>query len=268
MPAFEGLRVLRAYEVDHPDDEISDIVTIVRRVEPSVASFDLDAALVLDGIVPKTAPHDGVMFYRECLGSVLLVEVPEWAKLMTLGRGRFIKRLKSEDFRDIRSLFRQARLLDEPASSEDIRWWDDIQGRVRLHHDSQKLARARAAELLTMELERSRMSDAGLELEPRWMAIEDNTVGYDVLSYTAGPFGPVSKLIEVKSTIASPLRFYVTRNEWEQAFQVGQAYQFQIWDLQKSPPALYERSVGDVEPHIPSDSGLGRWASVLIPVGN
>lgn len=45
-------------------------------------------------------------------------------------------------------------------------------------------------------------------------------------------------MIEVKSTIASPLRFIVSRNEWEQADKFGPAYLFHVWDMQKNPPVL------------------------------
>ena len=267
MPAFEGLRILRAHFQRRPEEQVCRLVEIVRNTEPNVASYDLDAAIVLHDLVPKDTPHTGVMFYRVCLGAVLLKELPEWAKLMTLGRGRFIKRLSSEEYRDVRSLFRQARLLDEPPSTGDVEWWDDIQAHVRTNTDAEKVRRARAAEQLSIEYERERLAKLGLPLEPRWMAIEDNTAGYDVLSYNPGPFGPLNKLIEVKSTIASPLRFFLTRNEWEQASKFGKAYIFHVWDIQKPPAVLYEKTVEQIAPHVPQDNKKGQWKTALIPVG-
>lgn len=267
MPAFEGLRVLRAHFQRRPEEQLCRLVELVRNTDPNVASYDLDAAIVLHDLVPKYAPHTGVIFYRTCLGVVLLKELPEWTKLMTLGRGRFIKRLNSEEYRDVRSLFRQARLLDEPPSAGDVEWWDDIQAHVRLQSDGEKMRRARAAEQLSIEYERKRLTQLGLPLEPRWMAIEDNTVGYDVLSYNSGPFGPLNKLIEVKSTIASPLRFFLTRNEWEQASKFGKAYVFHVWDIRKQPAVLYEKTVEQIAPHVPQDSEKGQWKTALIPVG-
>ncbi|RCN11136.1 hypothetical protein C3O69_02469 [Pseudomonas aeruginosa] len=267
MPAFEGLRILRVHVARRPEEQLCRLVEIVRSTEPYVASYDLDAAVFLHDLVPKDAPHTEVIFYRVCLGAVLLIELPEWAKLMTLGRGRFIKRLGSEEFRDVRSLFRQARLLDEPPSADDVDWWDDIQAHVRLQHDAEKMRRGRAAEQLSIAHERERLAKLGLSLEPRWMAIEDNTVGYDVLSYNSGKFGPLNKLIEVKSTIASPLRFFLTRNEWDQAKKFGPAYVFHVWDMQKEPAVLYEKTVEQIAHHVPQDSKKGQWKTALIPVG-
>jgi hypothetical protein len=122
-------------------------------------------------------------------------------------------------------------------------------------------------ELRTTRETRNNLAKLGLPLEPRWMAIEDNTVGYDVLSYNPGKFGPLNKLIEVKSTIASPLRFFLSRNEWEQASKFGKAYVFHVWDIQKQPAVLYEKTVEQIAPHVPQDNNKGHWKTALIPVG-
>lgn len=268
MPAFEGLRVLRIYIRQRPGDDLAEIVRLIRKVEADAHTLDLDAALQINDHVAASAPIDGVAFYRVCLSSILVRDLPEWAKLVTLGRGRFIKRLKAAEYRDVRSLFRQARLLDEYPSLDDIEWWDALQAHVRASQNGDAMKRARVAEKLTLDYEAEQLRKAGLNAEPRWMSIEDNTVGYDVLSYTPSEFGPINRLIEVKSTIASPLRFYVSRNEWEKALEFGEAFVFHIWDLQREPPRLYERQVAQVLPHIPHDNEKGRWSNALIPVGS
>ncbi len=74
-------------------------------------------------------------------------------------------------------------------------------------------------------------------------------------------------MIEVKSTTVSPLRFILTRNEWNKAAQAGEAYIFHVWDMSKEPPILHVRTVADVAPHIPSDNGRGKWSNVAVPVG-
>ena len=266
MPAFEGLRILRIYMQNRPSEDLASLTRIIRQVESDAHTLDLDAALLINDHVPLV-PTDGTAFYRVCLSNILIHNLPEWAKLVTLGRGRFIKRLKAVEFRDVRSLFRQARLLDEPPTLDDVEWWDTLQAHVRTQQNVDAMKRARAAEKLTLEYEFEQLRQAGLDIVPRWMSIEDNTVGYDVLSYSPGDFGPVNRLIEVKSTIASPLRFYVTRNEWESALEFGEAFVFHIWDLQREPPLLYERTVEQVLPHIPQDNEKGRWANAVIPVG-
>lgn len=115
------------------------------------------------------------------------------------------------------------------------------------------------------------MKSLGITEEPVWTAIEDNTAGYDVLSYEKNDFGLINKLIEVKSSMASPLRFFVSRNEWEQAVKFGDAYHFHIWDMKQtkpiqSNPILYERMAADIAPHIPNDNAKGKWKNAEIPL--
>jgi SNF2-related domain/Domain of unknown function (DUF3883) len=99
-----------------------------------------------------------------------------------------------------------------------------------------------------------------------WVAIEDNTVGYDVRSFDFAGEDLVPKLIEVKSTVVSPIQFFLTRNEWDNAVELGAAYHFHIWDMRKSPPVLYERTASQVAAHVPSDNLKGVWKLAQIPV--
>ena len=267
ISAFEALRLTRLALATVPDLRIEDCPAAVIAHTPAASAYDLEAAMHLHGIVTEDVSHESVTFYRECIIAVLLLKMPTFTKLMTRGRGRFIKSLDTNEFRDILSVFREAHVLDEPPSNADVAWWDTIQGRVRLNNDQEVMARARAAEKLSLEHEQAELVKLGIEQSPRWIAIEDNFVGYDVLSYRHTPEGVQTRLIEVKSTIASPLRFIVTRNEWNTAEKVGDAYLFHVWDLAKSPPELFIRTVEQVRPHIPEDNEKGEWKSASIPVG-
>ena len=74
-------------------------------------------------------------------------------------------------------------------------------------------------------------------------------------------------MIEVKSTVSSPLRFILTRNEWDHAVKAGAAYLFHVWDMTMKPPMMHERTVAQVAPHIPSDNEKGKWKTADIPLG-
>ncbi len=234
---------------------------------PQAQNYDLEAALELHALVSADAPHGDVLFYRECILAVMLLKMPAFARLMTLGRGRFIKRIKGDEYRDIRSVFREAKLLEDPPTIGDIAWWDTIQGRVRLNFDQERLIRARHAESLSLTYEQGELAKLGIDRAPVWMAIDDNTAGYDVLSYRPAEVGERNLLIEVKSTVASPLRFIITRNEWINADQVGESYLFHVWDMDKDPAVLHIRTVDQIRPHIPVDSEKGQWKTAEIPVG-
>src|SRR5262249_37569117 len=152
-------------------------------------------------------------------------------RMMTLGRQKFVLKLS----RDEQQCFREAGLLARPPSQPVRLWWDRISGQARLAADQIKLEQGRAAEILSISRETERLRRIGIQREPIWISVEDNTAGYDVLSYDSGVVEPTNRLIEVKSTTASPLRFNLTRNEWNKALEFGTSYHFHIWDMQAVP---------------------------------
>jgi len=96
----------------------------------------------------------------------------------------------------------------------------------------------------------------------RWVAIDDNTVGYDILSHALHDGSEVNRLIEVKTTQANPPRMSISRNEWNTAEQFGSVFEFHLWTLPACDLTIL--SVDDVRAHIPADIGKGKWESVEI----
>lgn len=262
MPAFEGLRALRIQARLNTALSIAELVSIVHRIDPDADGYDFEAAITLHEIVTPGIPCEGITFYQECVTTLLLHKRPIWGRMITLGRTRFVNKLD----RDERSIFREAGLLIDPPTDEVVKWWDNIKAQFRLDADQAKMDTARIGEKLSIAFEKKRLLSIGIKVDPQWTAIDDETAGYDVLSFNKNEFGLINKLIEVKSTIASPLRFFLSRNEWEKALGFKDAYHFHIWDLKKEIPVLYERTVSDIEPHIPQDNQKGKWKTVEIPV--
>lgn len=261
ISAFEGLRALRLRRVSHPYLSLADLAHLVRQVDPDGGSHDFEAAFHLEIIVATTAPAtEASGFYRHCIEAAIPAFRPLWGRIITLGRRKFEQKLS----RDEAQCFRSAGLLDVPPTPEIIGWWDRVAGHARLRADQEKMARARQAEQLSLEYEAWRLARLAIGKDPIWMAIEDNTAGYDIHSFDIGTDEPVNRLIEVKSTIMSPLRFRLTRHEWDTAVKYGTAYNFHIWNMQALQ--LYELSVADILPHVPTDNERGKWENVEIPV--
>ena len=262
MGAFEALRLVRISRVDFPEKDFFGVVEIVTTVQGGGAAFDYEAAFHLDTIVaPVTPTLEAIIFYRECIQASILQHRPMWVRTIPLGRRKFAQKLE----RDESQCFSSAGLLEELPSTATIEWWDRISAQTRSHLDNIKMAQARDAERRSLEHESARIARLGIEQKPVWMSIEDNTAGYDILSFDRGAEGSIARVLEVKSTIASPLRFFVTRNEWETCQKMGSAYHFHIWDMRTG--TLFERTGTDVASHIPRDQGRGRWSNVEIKLG-
>lgn len=261
MSAFEGLRILRLRQISYPEANLVELADLVRRVDPDGASHDFDAAFKLDPIVvPAAAAHEVPGFYQHCIEAAIPAFRPLWGRIITLGRSVFVQKLT----RDEVQCFRAAGLLEDPPTRPTISWWDRAAAIARLRSDQEKMERARLAEEMSLDYEARRMRTLGIDRAPVWMSIEDNTAGYDIQSFDAGSEGPIARLIEVKSTIASPLRFFLSRNEWETAKKFGSAYHFHVWDIQGQQ--LHERTMAEILPHIPTDNEKGKWSNAMIPI--
>lgn len=260
--AFEGLRLIRRRLLENCDMAIADVTAAIIATEPDAPSLDLEASCELHEIVDG-CDLERQNFYRHCIRGVILTRFPVWVKTIRRGRLVFAAKLEIDDY----SIFDNAGLLTNPPPLDVVEWWDTIGHEVKLETDLEKMAQARVAEKLSWDAEKARLLALGIETDPVWVGLDDNTAGYDVLSYEPAEPENTNKLIEVKSTMASPLRFYVTRNEWNQALKSRDAYFFHIWDMLQAPPKLYVRTVAQVEPHIPSDNDKGKWSNAEILVG-
>jgi len=261
--AFEALRILRSKRQGSTELGLQELAALIKRIDADSSGLEFAASLALDVLIPEDAPHSVPhLFFRTCIYQVLIKADQRWARVITLGRERFVSVLD----RDEQQCFRAALLMEDPPDDEVVEWWDSLSAFMRQLSEGQKQNRGRAAERLTMAHEATRLQTLGISLRPRWIAIEDNTAGYDVLSYELGSSGAIARLIEVKSSVASPLRFFVSRNEWEKATEVGEAYLFHVWDLASENPRLYVRTVRQIQPHIPVDQQKGKWTTAVIPL--
>jgi hypothetical protein len=259
MSAFEALRSIRIYRRNYPRLPVAELTNLIISIDPG--GFDYAAAGHLDRYVPASAePHKPATFYRACIEG-LIQQKPIWMKTVVLGRRKFTQKLS----RDEEQCFRLAGLLDDKLDSNVVDWWDMISSQMRRLSSEDAMRRARAAERLSLQYECKRLERFGILKPPIWMSIEDNTAGYDILSYDPGNIDPINKLIEVKSTVASPARFFVTRNEWNTALKFAPRYYFHIWDLHSD--RLYECTAAEIAMKIPSDNEpRGRWTTAEIRI--
>lgn len=263
LSSFAALQLIRTYQADHAELETAELVELIKGVEADAPSLDLEAASTLHETVHPDCPLDGQPFYQACIKEIVVTHQPIWAKSMRQGRIRFTDSLSKDD----RDVFAAAGLLESPPSEDVVTWWDDVVGHARLAIEIEKMEQARAAEKLTIDHEINRLQEIGIEREPVWKGLDDNYAGYDVLSYDLEDGKEVRRMIEVKSTVASPLRFILSRPEWKKADEVGEAYLFHVWDMAANPPNLYERTVEQIRPHIPTDNEKGKWSNAAIPIG-
>lgn len=209
-------------------------------------------------VTPQGARLLSLAGYESMLRQALLDHIdtarPPWVQCATYGRSQVMAFAGS----GVAQVMVEAGLANG-YGDDVVAFWDELAARARGLRDASLSRIGRKGERLTISHETARTGR-----EPKWVAINNNSDGYDVLSIV-GDGDSRSLSIEVKTTTQGRAgSFHLTRNEWEMA-QVRVFHVFHLWDVKSQPPRLAKLSVEDMAEHVPVDSGAGAWESVAIP---
>jgi len=260
MSVFEAASTLRAFRRRNPALADPELVQMLRSVRATLHSMDYDAGLALERALPNDLPDEPEQFFRACVDHLVASRTPFWTRLAPGGRDQVMRAVEPNAAQCLRA----AGLTEAPPSYATRLWWDKLATQIRADRDAALLAQGREAELWSFEREQKRLVSQGIKKEPVWAAIEDNSLGYDILSYDRGRDRITNKLIEVKSTSASPPRLILTRNEWETASAYGSALEFHLWQVDTRE--LFVIAPDEMRRNVPDDRGTGRWLQVEVVV--
>lgn len=259
MSAFVALIGLRRYLSDHPDAPVEEAAVSLQRSDADLAAADFVGALRLhEQLADHVDFSDPIVGLRDGLGILIETHRPWWCHFFPHGRQRLATALTQDELQT----FRSAGLFDENPALGVVQWWDTFASLIRTADDERNNAQGRHGERLSLHYERQRLANLGIYDEPKWIALDDNSAGYDIQSYDLTEYGPKNRLIEVKSSQRSPPRMILTRNEWSSAVKYGEAYVFHLWQLPSEE--LTVLTVADIAHHIPEDVGKGRWTELEI----
>ncbi|HEY4201698.1 MAG TPA: DUF3883 domain-containing protein [Devosiaceae bacterium] len=181
---------------------------------------------------------------------------PDWLQNASYGRSRVLAFCPP----GIGQVLVEAGVAAAP-TDEVVAFWDELASLARGLLDSRMLEIGRQGERLTLAHERARTGAV-----PRWVAVDSNQDGYDVLSIKAAD-DPAMLSIEVKASRAGLAGYlHLTRREWEAAAE-SSAYIFHLWDLTTADPRVATVTLDIMVRHIPTDAGGGRWEGVRVPFG-
>lgn len=260
MSALSALYAIRTYGLTHPEATLGETIESLRRSDADMSAVDFGGAVAFHNALDLPTPDAPAGFFRATLTAWINHAEPWWLRLFPYGRERVLAALTPDEIQ----CFRAATLLQDPPETEICEWWDQLANLRRAAENTDLTEQGREAERWSLEFERERLSALGIQLRPKWVAIENNGAGFDIQSYDKGQVEPVARLIEVKSSTQSPPRMILTRNEWETANRFGERYFFHVWSVPAKK--LKVLSSAEVEPHIPHDNGTGKWSEAVIPV--
>lgn len=191
---------------------------------------------------------------RQMLLDFIDIERPSWVQNAVSGRAKLLSFAGAE----IGQIFVEANLA-AGIDDETVTFWDVLAARARGLKDERQNEIGRQGERLTLAYEKQRTGRTA-----RWISIESNEDGYDILS-VVGSGDPRKLSIEVKaSTMGVYGAFFLTANEWERA-QETPHHAFHLWDIGVSPARLCVADVTIMSSHVPTNQGLGVWQSIRVP---
>lgn len=261
MTAFLAFIELRSFLKNYPSYTVANAIRSLIRIKERASGLDFKGGLALHQELSTATDwisnQEGV---RRFIFEWIAVVNPGWLQLAPYGRERLRQALNIDEVQ----CFREAGLFDKVPDRETIEWWDLVAARMRGNSDLEKMKRARLAERLSLGHERVRVRELDIPREPQWVSLDDNSLGFDILSFDRDLEGRiVNRMVEVKSTVSDTI--FLTRNEWENVSGAPQHTVIHIWDLHDE--RLQELQPLEIAPNIPLDQGIGKWQNVRIPLG-
>lgn len=192
---------------------------------------------------------------RQALLDYMDIARPPWLQNATYGRSRVIRFAGSE----LAQVFVEAGLA-YGVEDDVVAFWDAMAALARGQKNGRLSEIGRQGERLSIAHEQARTGR-----KPKWVAIDNNEDGYDLLSIVeTGDSRPLS--IEVKaSTMGLSGSLHLTRNEWDRSQEV-ENHTFHLWAIESdNQNALAVLAPTELQDHVPVDLGAGSWEVVEIP---
>ena len=259
MAAFSAFITLRQYTNKYPPWDVARAIKEIKTINSDAANLDYVGGNLIFGLLPPDFDISNArVSHRRVVFELIKIAQPWWLRHVPYGRDK----VKAALGQDQVQCLREAGLLEPIPDEEVVAWWDAIAETMRGVVDLEKMVRAREAERLSLEYERERLKRIGVSREPEWVSLEDNTLGYDIRSFDVDGGQIITRLIEVKSTLADSV--FVTRREWNNATSAEPHYFFHVWRLPEK--TMQEYPVATVRPNIPTDNGVGYWQDARIDI--
>ncbi len=179
MSVINAIVEIRVYKTTSGVSDLQECCRVLRVTPGSAATYDYRTAEELSttpGLLEGLG-HPREDSLREVLRHLLVHIRPTWGLLIPQGRQILFSNVSD----DIRQCFESAGLSNESLDEQSIAWWDSVSDYFRSTSVLGRVELGRRGEMLSMRHERQKLTTTGYaHLNPQWIALEDNTVGYDL----------------------------------------------------------------------------------------
>ena len=171
MSAYAAFLSLRRYLQSYPSSSIEAAIETLCRINSDASSLDYVGAAVLNQFISRDVELDYRLGLQAVIKEVLECGRPWWLRLVPYGREKVRSALSEDQIQ----CFRDAGLFDLIPDPDIVAWWDELASMVRGSADAERVVQGREAERLSFDRERKRLRELGINEDPAWVALEDNT---------------------------------------------------------------------------------------------
>ncbi|MFC5429455.1 DUF3883 domain-containing protein [Paraburkholderia denitrificans] len=254
--AVEGWRAVSRQLASAPHEPVT---KAVGRLKASYSTAGLDFAggtAILEALGP--AVESAHKSYQLLIEMEARRSVPTWLTVLPRGRLAFRDVLTA----DVHECFRRAGAFSAHPTRDAVEFLDRLANMARAQANLALVESGRTAERKSFDLEVARCATISGAPPVEWVALDDNSAGFDIRSSRCVDGQARPKLIEVKSCRSSPLQMIVTRHEWQTACRNRDSFVVHLWDI--ATDQLHELSWEYLQHHMPVDQGNGHWDNATL----
>lgn len=248
----------RVLDMKYRDSSISyeDAIRVAERSSTDGAAHDyLRAKEILDMKIEFNNVADRKIIIQDALKALIIENSYPWKRVIKYGRSHLSNQLTANE----KQVFEAADLLIENPNKQIVDWWSELES---LTSKVQENRGFRDWENRSLQKEIKVLESEQCPHQPVWVALNDNFLGYDILSYRRIGNDWIPFYIEVKSTDSGLSKFLISDREIQTLVQSPNSYQIDFW--QASSGHLIEILGTQILQHIPTNNGNGRWKSLEI----
>lgn len=254
--AAEGAWLLALASDQAPRLSLDDHIRLLKTTY-SCSGFDFATGREILAHIGLGPMVDKPTFYRSMFLWSMRELQPPVLQLLLRGREAFVQALSAEAVQCLDICGAMA-AVPEPAT---IQFLDTLAALARQQQNAANLQKGREAERLSWDLEMGRLREMGCSQMPRWVALDDNAAGFDLLSWSDVACHQ-KRLIEVKACTARLPHFHLSQNEIATGKRNPHCYILHIWGFPQC--RLLELAWPELEPFLPEDGARSRIENVSI----
>ena len=267
ISVLEGLRLLLINFQNTNNENLEEAKKLAEISNPSKSKYDFDSAFNLISEYGQeyfTIREDNeVKILRSNLFQIIVALNPDWIKKVELGRDFVFNAINTlpndTEGREIMHTFKVCKLKDEN-DIDTVLWWKRLSENYRNNYFN--IQKGIDGEFLTLRYESKKLNELNINRQPLLKSIDDETLGYDVLSFRS--LSNELHEIYIEAKFSNNNQFFLTKNEWSAANKYKENYFIYFWDGVADLPKIIK--FDELREYILDDKENSTWDKLIINI--